>query len=37
MDRGELGAFLFAAERVDRMHGALAVPLGLNGLRVGEV
>ena len=36
MDRGELGAFLFAAERVDRMHAALAVLLGLNGLRVSE-
>jgi site-specific recombinase XerD len=36
MDRGELGTFLFAAERVDRMHAALAVLLGLNGLRVSE-
>ena len=36
MDRGELGAFLFAAERVDRSHAALAVLLGLNGLRVSE-
>ena len=36
MDRGELGAFLFAAERFDRAHAALAVLLGLNGLRVSE-
>src|SRR5438445_11970322 len=36
MDRGELGAFLFAAERFDRDHAALAVLLGLNGLRVSE-
>ena len=36
MDRGELGAFLFTAERFDAAHGALAVLLGLNGLRVSE-
>ena len=36
MDRGELGAFLFAAERFDRAHAALAVLLGLNGIRVSE-
>ncbi len=36
MDRGELGVFLFAAERFDPMHAALAVLLGLNGLRVSE-
>ena len=36
MDRGELGTFLFAAERFDRAHAALAVLLGLNGLRVSE-
>jgi integrase/recombinase XerD len=36
MDRGELGAFLFTAERCDRDHAALAVLLGLNGLRVSE-
>jgi site-specific recombinase XerD len=36
MDRGELGAFLFTAERFDRAHSALAVLLGLNGLRVSE-
>jgi site-specific recombinase XerD len=36
MDRGELGTFLFAAERFDRDHAALAVLLGLNGLRVSE-
>jgi integrase/recombinase XerD len=34
MDRGELGVFLFTAERFDRAHAALAVRLGLNGLRV---
>ena len=34
MDRGERGRFLFAAERFD--HAALAVLLGLNGLRVSE-
>src|SRR4051795_8899935 len=36
MDRAELGAFLFAAERFDAAHAALAVLLGLNGLRVSE-
>jgi integrase/recombinase XerD len=36
LDRSELGRFLFAAERVDRQHAALAVLLGLNGLRVSE-
>jgi integrase len=33
MDRAELGMFLFTAERFDRDHAALAVLLGLNGLR----
>jgi site-specific recombinase XerD len=36
LDRAELGQFLFAAERVDHAHAALAVLLGLNGLRVSE-
>jgi integrase/recombinase XerD len=36
LDRNELGRFLFAAERVDRAHAALAMLLGLNGLRVSE-
>lgn len=36
LDRSELGVFLFAAERHDRAHSALAVLLGLNGLRVSE-
>jgi integrase/recombinase XerD len=36
MDRGELGTFLFTAERFDCDHAALAVLLGLNGLRVSE-
>ncbi len=36
MDRSELGVFLFTAERYDRPHAALAVLLGLNGLRVSE-
>ncbi len=36
MDRGELGRFLFTAENYDRPHAALAVLLGLNGLRVTE-
>ena len=36
MDRSELGVFLFTAERYDRAHAALAVLLGLNGLRVSE-
>ena len=36
LDRAELGTFLFTAERYDRDHAALAVLLGLNGLRVSE-
>lgn len=36
MDRGELGRFLFTAEQCARSHAALAVLLGLNGLRVTE-
>lgn len=36
LDRGELGAFLFTAERYDHAHAALAALLGLNGLRVSE-
>ncbi|MCU1501076.1 MAG: integrase [Ilumatobacteraceae bacterium] len=36
MDRGELASFLYAAERTSPMHAALAVLLGLNGLRVSE-
>ncbi|MGP0110625.1 MAG: tyrosine-type recombinase/integrase [Acidimicrobiales bacterium] len=36
LDRRELGTFLFTAERFDRSHAALAVLLGLNGLRVSE-
>ena len=36
LDRGELGRFLFAAERFDHPHAVLAVLLGLNGLRVSE-
>ena len=36
MDRGELAAFLFTAERTSPMHAALALLLGLNGLRVSE-
>ncbi|MGH8987796.1 MAG: tyrosine-type recombinase/integrase [Acidimicrobiales bacterium] len=36
LDRSELGRFLFAAEGFDHAHGALAVLLGLNGLRVSE-
>jgi len=36
MDRGELGTFLFTADRLDHAHAALAVVLGLNGLRVSE-
>ena len=34
--RSELGVFLFTAEQYDRDHAALAVLLGLNGLRVSE-
>jgi site-specific recombinase XerD len=36
LDRTELGTFLFTAERYDHTHAALAVLLGLNGLRVSE-
>jgi len=36
LDRGELGRFLFTAERYDTDHAALAALLGLNGLRVSE-
>lgn len=36
LDRSELGVFLFTAERYDHRHAALAVLLGLNGLRVSE-
>jgi len=36
LDRTELGTFLFTAERLDHHHAALAVLLGLNGLRVSE-
>ena len=36
LDRGELGTFRFTAERFDHAHAALAVLLGLNGLRVSE-
>ncbi len=36
LDRSELGVFLFTAEHYDRNHAALAVLLGLNGLRVSE-
>lgn len=36
MDRGELAAFLCTAERTSPIHAALAVLLGLNGLRVRE-
>jgi site-specific recombinase XerD len=36
LDRSELGVFLFTAEQFDRVHAALAVLLGLNGLRVSE-
>lgn len=36
LDRSELGRFLFAAEAFDHDHAALAVLLGLNGLRVSE-
>jgi integrase/recombinase XerD len=36
MDRNELASFLYTAERVSPMHAALAVLLGLNGLRVSE-
>ena len=36
LDRSELGVFLFTAEHYGRDHAALAVLLGLNGLRVSE-
>jgi integrase/recombinase XerD len=36
LDRSELGVFLFTAEHYDHQHAALAVLLGLNGLRVSE-
>ncbi len=36
LDRGELARLLFTAERFDHAHAALAVLLGLNGLRVSE-
>jgi site-specific recombinase XerD len=36
MDRTELGRFLFTAERLGHHCAALAVLLGLNGLRVSE-
>ena len=36
LGRGELGRFLFSAERFDHAHAALAVLFGLNGLRVSE-
>ena len=36
LDRSELGVFLFTAEQYDCAHAALAVLLGLNGLRVSE-
>lgn len=36
LDRSELGVFLFTADASDRAHAALAVLLGLNGLRVSE-
>jgi integrase/recombinase XerD len=36
LDRGELARFLYTAERFDHTLAALAVLLGLNGLRVSE-
>jgi site-specific recombinase XerD len=36
LDRGKLARFLLTAERCDHAHAALAVLLGLNGLRVSE-
>ena len=36
LDRREFGTFLLTAERFDRDHAALAVLLGLNGLRMSE-
>jgi len=34
--RGEVAAFLYTAKRISPMHAAVAVLLGLNGLRVSE-
>ncbi len=36
LDRSELGVFVFTPEQYDCDHAALAVLLGLNGLRVSE-
>jgi integrase len=36
LDRQEFGTFLYTAERFDADHAALAILLGLNGLRVSE-
>ena len=36
MDRSELAAFLYMAERTSPMHAAVAVLLGLNGLRISD-
>jgi hypothetical protein len=36
MDRSELGTFLFASQHFGHDHAALAVLLGLNGIRVSE-
>ena len=36
MDRSESARFLFTAEQSDHAHSALAVLIGLNGLRVSE-
>ena len=36
LDRSELGVLRFTAEQYEREHAALAVLLGLNGLRVSE-
>lgn len=36
LDRSELGTFLFTAEHFGHDHNALALLLGLNGLRVSE-
>ncbi len=36
LDRSELGMFLSAADHYDSAHRALAILLGLNGLRVSE-
>jgi integrase/recombinase XerD len=37
MDRGELAAFLYTAERISPSHAALAVLLGLNALALPAV